>query len=154
MYPPTKPRKSIDVLIAEDDPLIRMAVRQLLEDQGYTCAEAEDGQEAIECAQQCPPRLVLMDLMMPDVDGYTAAERLRAHPRTRNVPIHCLTALDFPAARRAAQRSGFEVFITKPFDMDGLLDVVSTALHSGPDRPEAAVGRLPDNCEAEPVPAR
>jgi CheY-like chemotaxis protein len=133
MYPPTEPQESIDVLIAEDDPLIRMAVRRLLEDEGYICAEAENGQEAFECAQQCPPRLVLMDLMMPEVDGYTAAERLRSHPRTRNIPIHCLSALDFPAARRAAQRSGFEVFITKPFDRDELLDVVSTGLHRGPE---------------------
>jgi CheY-like chemotaxis protein len=71
-----------------------------------------------------------MDLMMPDLDGYTAAERLRAHPRTREIPIHCLSALDFPAARRAAERSGFEAFIAKPVDMDGLLDVVSSTLHS------------------------
>jgi CheY-like chemotaxis protein len=134
MYTATQSRAAIDVLIAEDDPLTRMAVRQCLEDQGYTCAEAESGQEAIECAQECPPRLVLMDLMMPDLDGYTAAERLRAHPRTRKIPIHCLSALDFPAARRAAQRSGFEAFIAKPVDMDGLLDVVSSTLHSGCDK--------------------
>jgi CheY-like chemotaxis protein len=142
----TQSRAAIDVLIAEDDPLTRMAVRQVLEDQGYTCAEAENGQEAIECAQECPPRLVLMDLMMPDLDGYTAAERLRAHPRTRKIPIHCLSALDFPAARRAAQRSGFEAFIAKPVDMDGLLDVVSSTLHS--DCGQTAAQSRPN---AEPV---
>ncbi len=135
-----KQRASIDVLIAEDDPVIRLAVRQLLEGEGYTCAEAEDGREAVEIAQQSPPRLVLLDLMMPDTDGFTAAEQLRSHPRTRDVPIHCLTALDFPAARRAAQRSGCEVFLTKPFDMEGLLDVISTALKCGTDKALAGVG--------------
>jgi CheY-like chemotaxis protein len=120
--------RSIDVLIAEDDPIVRLAVRRLLEAEGYTCAEAEDGREAVEIAQQCPPRLVILDLMMPGLDGFSAAEQLRSLPQTCAVPIHCLTALDFPAARRAAERSGCEVFLTKPFDMDGLLDVISTAL--------------------------
>ncbi len=150
MCSPAETRASFDVLIAEDDPVIRLAVRHLLEGEGYTCAEAGDGREAVEIAQQCPPRLVLMDLMMPDVDGFTAAEQLRSHPRTRDVPIHCLTALDFPAARRAAERSGCEVFLTKPFDMDGLLDVVSTALHSGPDKLQGKTGRTSNGRGAPP----
>src|SRR5437879_5502448 len=139
MSPPDTRRASVDVLIAEDDPVVRLAVRRLLEDEGYTCAEAENGCEAVEIAQQCPPRLVLLDLMMPGLDGFSAAEQLRSLPQTRDVSIHCLTALDFPAARRAAERSGCEVFLTKPFDMDGLLDVISTALHSGSHEPSAAV---------------
>ncbi len=151
MCPPAKPRASFDVLIAEDDPVIRLAVRRLLEGAGYTCAEAGDGREAVEIAQRCPPRLVLLDLMMPDVDGFTAAEQLRSHPRTREVPIHCLTALEFPAARRAAERSGCDVFLTKPFDVDGLLDVVSTTLHSGPDKPRAKTGRTSNGRAAVPA---
>jgi CheY-like chemotaxis protein len=131
MCSPATPRASIDVLIAEDDPVIRLAVRQLLEDEGYTCVETEDGRDVLDIALQHPPRLVLLDLMMPEIDGFTVAEQLRSNPRTHDVPIHCLTALDFPAARRAAERSGCDVFLTKPFDMDGLLDVVSTTLHGG-----------------------
>jgi CheY-like chemotaxis protein len=140
MRTPEKPCASIDVLIAEDDPVTRLAVRQMLESQGYTCAEAENGREAVEIARQSAPRLVLLDLMMPEVDGFTAAEQLRADPQMRGVSIHCLTALDFPAARRAAQRSGCEVYITKPFDVDGLLDVVSVALNSGPGSSKTAGG--------------
>jgi CheY-like chemotaxis protein len=132
MCPTASCHPPIDVLIVEDDPVTRLAMRQVLEGEGYACAEAEDGQEAVEIAQLCPPRLVIMDLMMPDMDGFTAAEKLRADPHTRDIPIHCLTGLDFPAARRAAQRSGCEVFLTKPFDVEGLLDVVSTALQRGP----------------------
>jgi CheY-like chemotaxis protein len=119
---------SIDVLIAEDDPDVRFAVRQILEREGYTCAEAEDGRAAVEIARQSPPRLILMDLMMPGADGFSAAEQLRADPRTRGIHIHCLTALDFPAARRAAHRSGCEGFLTKPVDLESLLDVVNAAL--------------------------
>jgi CheY-like chemotaxis protein len=154
MCSPAKPCAAIDVLVAEDDPVIRLAVRRLLEDEGYTCAEAEDGREAVEIAQQCPPRLVLLDLMMPEVDGFTAAEQLRSHPRTRDIPIHCLTALDFPAARRAAERSGCEVFLTKPFDVDGLLDIVSTALHGGHDKPQGEAGRSADSGKDRPAPPR
>ena len=131
--------ESIDVLIAEDDAVTRLAVRQLLEGQGYTCAEAENGREAVEIARQCPPRLVRLDLMMPEIDGYTVAEQLRADPHTHAVPIHCLTGLDFPAAHRAAQRSGCEVVLTKPLDMEGLLDVVSIALSAGPKDHATAV---------------
>lgn len=136
MRQPKKSRPAVDVMIAEDDALLRLCVRHVLEAEGYTCAEAQDGQEAVAIAQQCTPRLVLLDLMMPNVDGFTAAEQLRADPQTRDIPIHCLTALDFPAVRRAAKRSGCEVFLTKPFDLDGLLDVVSVAL--GADRKQLA----------------
>jgi two-component system cell cycle response regulator DivK len=138
----------VDVLIAEDDPDVRLMVRSLLEGQGYTCAEADNGQEAVAIARQRPPRLVLMDLMMPGVDGFSAAELLRSDPRTRGVPIHCLTALDFPAARRAAERAGCEGFLPKPFDMKGLLGAVRVALESG----RAGVPR-PAAPTASPVPS-
>ena len=151
MSAPAKSCAPIDVLVAEDDPVVRLAVRQLLEGEGYTCAEAEDGREALDIAQQCSPRLVLLDLMMPEVDGFTAAEQLRSDPRTCDVPIHCLTALDFPAARRAAERSGCEVFITKPFDVEGLLDVVSTALHGGSHGPHAKRSGLASSSGVGPI---
>jgi CheY-like chemotaxis protein len=125
---------SVDVLIVEDDPITRIAERQVLESAGYTCAEAADGREAIEIARQSRPRLVLLDLMMPDVDGFSLAEQLRSEPVTRDVPIHCLSGLDFPAARRAAKKSGCEVFLAKPFDLEGLVDVVTIAL-AGDGRP-------------------
>jgi CheY-like chemotaxis protein len=122
---------SIDVLIAEDDPDVRRMLRVLLECDGYTCAEAEDGWEAMAIARETPPRLVLLDLMMPGLDGFSVARQLRSDPQTRTVHLCCLTALDYPEARREARRAGCEVYLTKPFHLDGLLDVVSTALNSG-----------------------
>ena len=122
-----------DVLIADDHADTRFTLRQILESEGYRCAEAADGREAVELARLCPPRLVLLDLMMPEVDGFTAAEQLRADPRTRGIRVHCLTALDFPAARRAALRSGCAGFFTKPLDVDQLLNIVRDALQTDPD---------------------
>jgi CheY-like chemotaxis protein len=128
----TQSQEAIDVLIVEDDPITRMALRQLLEGEGYTCAEAEDGREAVEIARLRSPRLLLLDLMMPELDGFSVAEQLRADPKTRAIPIHCLTGLDFPAARRAAKQSGCEVFLTKPLDVQELLEDVMVAMNFRP----------------------
>jgi CheY-like chemotaxis protein len=150
------PRAPLDVLIAEDDCDTRLAVRLLLEEEGYSCAEAEDGRVAVEAAHQCFPRLVLMDLMMPEVDGFAAAKQLRSDPRTRGVRIHCLTALNFPAARRAAEEAGCDGFLTKPFTAEELLDAVSTAVYSlrlADDVLVRAVERLGQTLAAE-VPGR
>jgi CheY-like chemotaxis protein len=130
MRTPDAPHSSLDVLIAEDDPGIREALCFLLEHEGYTCATAENGREAVEIAQQTPPRLVLLDLMMPEMDGFKAARQLRKDPRTRDVHIHCLTGRTDPAARLQAHRAGCEVYLTKPVDVEGILDVVCVALNS------------------------
>jgi CheY-like chemotaxis protein len=145
-------RGPLDVLIAEDDSDTRLAVRLLLEAEGYSCAEAEDGRVAVEAAQECFPRLILMDLMMPELDGFTAARQLRSHPLTQAVRIHCLTALNFPAARRAAEEAGCDGFLTKPFTAEDLLDAVSTAVYSlrpADDMLVRAVERLSQTLAAE-----
>jgi two-component system cell cycle response regulator DivK len=122
-------RPPLDVLIAEDDCDVRLAVRQLLEQEGYSCAEAQDGQAAVDIAREQPPRLVLLDLMMPVVDGFAAAQKLRSDPLTHGTRIHCLTALDFPAARQAAQEAGCDGFLAKPFAPDDLLKAVCSAVY-------------------------
>jgi CheY-like chemotaxis protein len=146
----------LDVLIAEDDCDIRLALRQLLESEGYRCAEAEDGRAAVEVARQCAPRVVLLDLMMPEVDGFTAARQLRADPVTRDVYIHCVTALNFAAARQAALEAGCDGYLTKPFNADELLGVVRVAISSqGPkgDEFDRAVEQLEGTLAAK-VPGR
>jgi len=135
-----KPCPAIDVLIAEDDVITRLTLRQLLERQGYKCAEADDGREAVEIARESPPRLLLLDVMMPGMDGFTAARLLRADPRTKDVRIHFLTARDDADARLAAHRAGGAGISTKPVDFDGLLDAVSVALVSPRPRSRSTSG--------------
>ena len=120
---------AVDVLITEDDPGLREMLRLLLEGDGYRCAEAGNGREAVEIARRCRPRLVLLDLMMPELDGLAAARQLHADPRTHGVHIYFLTARADAAARRQAGRAGGEVYLTKPVDRADLLDVVRTAMH-------------------------
>jgi CheY-like chemotaxis protein len=128
MRAPSRSGESIDVLIVEDDAITRRTLRTVFEAEGYSCAEADDGREAVEIARQCPPRLVLLDVMMPGMDGFTTARQLREDPRTRDVRIHFLTAREDAAARRRAWRAGGQGILTKPIDFDGLLDSVSIAL--------------------------
>jgi CheY-like chemotaxis protein len=114
----------VDVLIADDDQLVRKSLRSLLEGQGYRCAEAGDGQEAVELARDHPPQCVLLDLSMPGLDGLAVARRLRGDPRTRGVRIHCLTGVAGEEVREQALRAGCETFLPKPVDAARVLQVV------------------------------
>jgi CheY-like chemotaxis protein len=115
---------ALDVLLAEDDDLLRTSLRWLLEGQGYSCAEASNGQEAIEVAQSRLPQCVVLDLVMPGLDGLAVARRLRADPRTRGSHIHCMTGYPDEANRQAASAAGCERFLTKPLAFGVLLDIV------------------------------
>jgi CheY-like chemotaxis protein len=114
----------VDILIAEDDAPTRRGLRRLLEHWGFRCAEAGDGVEAIDLAVRQPPRCVLLDLVMPRLDGLAVARALRADPRTRPTHIHCLTGLTDPQARRWALEAGCEGFFVKPVDPADLLDAL------------------------------
>jgi CheY-like chemotaxis protein len=127
-----EPLAPVDVLIAEDDETLRLGVRYLLEHEGYVCAEATDGLEAVEVALQRTPRCLLLDLGMPGLDGFEVARHLRSDPRTRAVHIHCLTGMTGPDVRRQAAEAGCEGFLTKPVAPEVLLEAVR-----GPEpRPE------------------
>src|SRR5260370_31893160 len=112
---------TIDVLIADDDPTLRTGVRLLLEREGYSCAEAEEGEQAVEVARRRKPRCVFLDLAMPTLDGFAVARLLRADPQTHDVHLNCLTGL--VDRREQALLAGCENFLTKRLDAYALLDV-------------------------------
>src|SRR2546421_96841 len=99
MAAPETSAAPVDVLIAEDDALLRWGLRSLLELEGFRCAEAADGLQAVDLARRHRPGCVLLDLALPGLDGFTVARRLRADPQTGGIHIHCLTGLDDPLAR-------------------------------------------------------
>jgi CheY-like chemotaxis protein len=133
MYSPKDPDPGIDVLIAEDDALTREVVRQALESDGLRCAEADDGCSAVDLARECHPRLALLDVMMPGMDGFAVARQLRSDPRTRDIRINFMTAMADRLARGAARRAGGECLLSKPFDLNDLVDAVRVSLACGPD---------------------
>src|SRR5262245_17108801 len=122
----------VDVLIAEDDALTRSSLRLLLEHQGYTCAEAQNGREAVDLARRHHPRCVFVDVTMPEMDGLSVARSLRADPRTRAAHIHCLTGRTDPTLREQADQAGCETFLTKPVEAEHLLAVVRQQVQKPP----------------------
>jgi two-component system, cell cycle response regulator DivK len=144
MHPAVLPCAPVDVLIADDDAQLRGSMRFFLETQGFTCAEAADGLQAVEIARQLAPRCVLLDLGMPELDGFAVARRLRTDPRTAHAHVHCLTGRTDPASRRQAEEAGCELFLTKPVDPT----IVVAAVRGWTGLTKAAAEELLDWLEA------
>lgn len=117
------------VLIAEDHADSRDALKTLLDAFGYVVHEAFNGRDAVEKALTVQPDLVLMDMMMPEMDGFQATRVLRADERFRQVPIIALTAME--GARERVLAAGCNDMVTKPIDVRVFLDRVRTWLASG-----------------------
>jgi len=109
------------VLIVDDEPTSREIVGIMLSGMQMTVAQAANGFEALERVSEQTPDVVLMDLLMPAMDGLEATRRLRAQPATAHVPILALTALAFPADREKAQEAGCDGFLLKPFTRRDLI---------------------------------
>ena len=110
---------SATILLAEDHLDSREAMRALLEAHGFRVIEAANGREAVERALEERPDLVLMDIMMPEMDGFEATRVLRTQEGTRRVPIIAVTAMD--GAQRLSVQAGADDFIAKPIDTRGLM---------------------------------
>jgi putative two-component system response regulator len=103
------------LLIVDDQPRGRDALASVLESEGYTLIFACSGPEAISMARQTTPDLVLLDVMMPEMDGFEVCRRLRADPDLALVPIFLVTALDDQASLLQGIQSGADDFVSKPF---------------------------------------
>ncbi|MGD9890703.1 MAG: response regulator [Dehalococcoidia bacterium] len=114
---------SATILVVDDDPLIRLTVISILEDEGYTVVVASDGLEALTQLDGVQPAAILLDITMPRMDGYAFAAELTRQGRRDATPIVVLTA-DGRAAEKAA-RLGAEGYLTKPFTLPTLLAEVA-----------------------------
>jgi len=103
------------VLLAEDHPGTMEVMQTELEVLGYEVVLAQDGQEAVEKAATESPDLIVMDIIMPKLDGFQAAARIRENPRTKDIPILAATALAMPGDREKCLESGCDGYIAKPF---------------------------------------
>lgn len=133
------------LLLVDDDPLIRqLVIRALKAD--YLIDEAASGLEALAKVQLHPPDLVLLDLMMPGMDGYEVCQALRQNSTTATVPIIMLTALDQVDSKVQGFRTGADDYITKPFDLQELRTRVETHLRrSARDQSASPLTGLPGN---------
>jgi len=114
------------ILVAEDHLDSRDALRALLEAFGYRVMVAVNGRQAVKLAVEQSPDLILMDIMMPELDGFEAMRELRLHPTTRLTPIIAVTAME--GAHHLALQAGANDFVRKPIDIRGLVAKVHTWL--------------------------
>lgn len=129
------------LLIVDDEPNLLLAVAACLRGDGYAVATARSGAEALVRIAEAVPDLVVSDIRMPGMDGYTLARHLRSSARTDLIPIVFLTAKDTAADRIAGFRSGIDAYLTKPFEPDELLAVVASILERV-QRTHAEIARL------------
>jgi CheY-like chemotaxis protein len=112
----------------DDEPSIRTICRVNLEGDGLAVVEAKDGDEALEEVRRRRPSLVLLDVMMPGVDGWGVAEQLAADAETRDIPVVFLSARAAPEDRLRAQQLGAVGYVVKPFDPLHLAGIVRGVL--------------------------
>ena len=130
------------VLVVDDADKIREVVRKLLEQAGHEVVEAANGREALRVLYEVKPDLVLLDVSMPDMDGWQALERIR---ELTWVPILMLTALDAPPERVRGLRGGADDYILKPFEPEELLARIEVALrHAAGSEPPPPEPRAPE----------
>lgn len=104
------------LLIVDDEPQVRKLLETLLQQQGYQTLSASSGEEALQLVAQQPPDLILLDIMMPGMDGYEVASQLKGDETTASIPIIMLSALSESSARVSGLETGAEEFISKPVE--------------------------------------
>lgn len=114
------------VLVIDDDPRIRQMIHDVLVEEGYAVTTAADGPQAIRRSADQPPAMVILDMTLPQMDGYEVAAALRA-AHGRALPILTITADGGAAAK--ARRVGAFAYLRKPFDLDHLVAAVRRVLH-------------------------
>jgi CheY-like chemotaxis protein len=122
------------VLIVEDNEMNRDALSRRLRRQGYAVLLAVAGLDGLQRAHETLPDLILMDLGMPDIDGWECARRLKTAAATSDIPIIALTAHALPDDRQKALDVGCDDFDTKPINFPGLLQKMHRLLHSSARR--------------------
>lgn len=122
------------ILVADDNKHIRMLVQATLKVSDYEVIEAEDGEAAVEMAVEHEPDLILLDVMMPKMDGFDVLKLLRKRPETKDCPIVMLTTLSEESEQIKGWDGGANDYVVKPFNPAALLDVIERILSSASGR--------------------
>jgi two-component system cell cycle response regulator DivK len=122
--------KDSTILYVEDNKDNRTLVRRVLMAEGYTILEAVNATEAVKTLEQTIPDLILMDINMPDVDGFTLTAQIKKKPGFENVPIVALTANVMRGDREKSMEAGCDGYIQKPIDIDTIGDQIEHYLRS------------------------
>lgn len=116
------------ILVVDDDPKDLKLIRDLLQVSGYKTIEATGGEQGVKLAKSKKPDLILMDILMPKVDGYTACREIKMDKATKAIPVVMVTSVDYELNKELSRDVGAAEYITKPVDRQELLDVISRFL--------------------------
>jgi len=133
------------ILVVDDEPLIADLIQGSLEQEGYAVSIATTGREGIDAALERQPHLILLDVMLPDMDGMSVCEALRGNTKTSAIPIIMLSALDTTAHKVAGFNHGADDYISKPFHVPELLARVRTQLRHVANNLLSELTGLPGN---------
>ena len=120
-----------DILVVEDNPVNQKLIAFLLARAGYTYEVADNGQIALELLRVAPYRLVLMDMMMPVMNGFDATRMIRADPLLTNLPIIALTANALKGEDEKCKAAGCNDYIAKPYSKEQMLKAIKRLLDGG-----------------------
>lgn len=118
------------ILIVEDNYMNKVLVREILTLNGYEVIEAKSGVEAIQLLTTVVPDVILMDLQLPEMDGFTATRIIKSGERHKSVPVLALTASAMKGDEEKILKKGFDGYVPKPIEKKKLLDVISSSLSS------------------------
>ena len=121
------------ILIVDDSPSQLMGIRRIVEKLGHEALTAEDGAAGVEAAKRELPDLILMDVVMPNLNGFQATRSITREPSTKHIPIVLVTTKDQDTDRVWGMRQGAKAYITKPFSETELADIIQQML--GADAP-------------------
>lgn len=123
------------VLVVEDDPEVNSLIGAYAQIAGYDYTAAYDGQSALREVRSGPPDLILLDVMLPDLDGFEICRRLKSQPHTAAIPVVILTALDPQECRSRGGQCEVVAMISKPFDPEELIRTIrgAVAMHAEAD---------------------
>lgn len=116
------------ILVVEDNMDNYELVRFILERAGYDVFLAVNGRDGVDAARFQKPDLILMDLGMPEMDGWLAAQKLKSDEATRSIPLYALTAHTLPGERKRAIQAGCDGYVSKPIHVEAFLGLIESAL--------------------------
>jgi CheY-like chemotaxis protein len=122
------------ILVVEDNMDNYELVRFILERAGYDVFLAVNGRDGVAAARLQKPELILMDLGMPEMDGWRAAKTLKADDATKSIPLYALTAYTLPKERKRALEAGCDGYVSKPIRMDAFLNTIEGAFRTNTEK--------------------
>jgi twitching motility two-component system response regulator PilH len=123
------------ILIVDDSPSQLLGIQRIVEKLGHETITATDGAAGVEAAKASLPDLVLMDVVMPNLNGFQATRTLKREPSTQNIPVILVTTKDQDTDRMWGMRQGARAYITKPFSEDELSEVIERIFSRADDSP-------------------